>query len=108
MVQLQRDLKSIEAEEIQLVGISYDDTKVLKTFSDRMEIAFPLLSDPGSRTIDAYHIRNEAARGKAEGVPNPGTFILDRDGIIRAKLFLEGYRERHTTEALIEAGKSIK
>jgi len=108
LVQLQRDLKSIEAEGIQLVGISYDDTKVLKTFSDRMKIAFPLLSDSGSRTIDAYHIRNEAARGKAEGVPNPGTFILDRDGIIRAKLFLEGYRQRHTTEALIEAAKSIK
>ena len=108
MVQLQRNLKSIEAEGIQLVGISYDDTNVLKTFSDRTTIAFPLLSDPGSRTIDAYHIRNEAARGKAEGVPNPGTFILDRDGIIRAKLFLEGYRQRHTTEALIEAARSIK
>ena len=108
MVQLQRDLKSIEAEGIQLVGISYDDTKILKAFSDRMKIAFPLLSDPGSRTIDAYHVRNESARGKAEGVPNPGTFILDREGIIRAKLFLEGYRERHTTEALIEAAKSIK
>jgi peroxiredoxin len=108
LVQLQKDLKSIEAEGIQLVGISYDDTKVLKTFSDRMKIAFPLLSDPGSKTIDAYHIRNEAAKGRAEGVPNPGTFLLDREGIIRAKLFLEGYRERHTTEALIEPAKSIK
>ena len=108
MVQLQRDLKSIEAEGIQLVGISYDDTKILKAFSDLMKIAFPLLSDPGSRTIDAYHIRNQAARGKAVGVPNPGTFILDRKGIIRAKLFLEGYRERHTTEGLIEAAKTIK
>jgi peroxiredoxin len=108
LVQLQRDLKSIEAEGIQLVGISYDDTKVLKMFSDRIEIAFPLLSDPGSRTIDAYNLRNVSARGKAEGVPNPGTFILDRDGIIRAKLILEGFSERHTTEALIEAAKSIK
>ena len=108
MVQLQKDLKSIETEGIQLVGISYDDTKILKAFSDRMKIAFPLLSDPGSRTIDAYHIRNEAAKERAEGVPNPGTFILNREGIIRAKLFLEGFRERHTTEALIEAAKSIK
>ena len=108
MVQLQKDLKSIEAEGIQLVGISYDDTKFLKTFSDRMKIAFPLLSDPGSKTIEAYHVRNEAARGKAEGVPNPGTFILDREGVIRAKLFLEGYRDRHTTDALIEAAKAVK
>ncbi len=105
---MQRDLKSIEDAGVQLVGISYDDPKVLKTVSDRMKITFPLLSDPGSQTIEAYHIRNEAARGKAEGVPNPGTFILDREGVIRAKLFLEGYRDRHTTEALIEAAKTVK
>jgi peroxiredoxin Q/BCP len=105
---LQRDLQTIQAAGVQVVGISYDDTKVLKTVSDRLKIAFPLLSDPGSKTIDSYHIRNEAARGKAVGVPNPGTFILDQDGVIRAKLFLEGYRDRHTTEALVEAAKAVK
>ena len=108
MVQLQRDLKSIEDAGVQIVGISYDEPKVLKTVSDRMKITFPLLSDPESKTIDAYHIRNEAAKGKAEGVPHPGTFILDREGVIRAKLFLEGYRDRHTTEALIKAAKAVK
>ena len=98
MVQLQRDLKSIEAAGVQVVGISYDDPKILKTFSDSMKIAFPMLSDPESQTIEAFDIRNPAARGKAEGVPNPGTFILDRQGVIRAKLFLEGIRVRHTTD----------
>jgi peroxiredoxin len=81
---------------------------VLKKFADQAKITFPLLSDPGSKTIDAYHIRNEVTKGKAEGVPNPGTFILDREGIIRAKLFLEGYRDRHTTEALVNAAKAVK
>src|SRR5207247_4004656 len=106
--QLQRDLKSIEDAGVQVVGISYDDTKVLKTFSDRMKVTFPLLSDPGSETIEAYHIRNKAARGKAEGVPNPGTFILDQQGVIRAKLFLEGYRDRHSVEQLVKAAKAVK
>ena len=105
---MQRNVKSIEEAGVQVVGISYDEPAALKRFADQMKITFPLLSDPGSKTIDAYHIRNEAARGKAVGVPNPGTFVLDRKGIIRAKLFLEGYRERHTTDALIEAAKSIK
>ena len=77
MVQLQRDLKSIEDAGVQVVGISYDDPAVLKTFSDKAKITFPLLSDPESKTIEAYHIRNEAAKGKAVGVPHPGTFILD-------------------------------
>ena len=81
---------------------------MLKRFSDGAKITFPLLSDPESKTIDAYHIRNEAAKGRAEGVPNPGTFVVDREGVIRAKLFLEGYRDRHTTEALVEAAGAVQ
>jgi peroxiredoxin Q/BCP len=105
---LQRDLKSIEDAGVQLVGISYDDTKVLKTFSDRNKIGFPMLADPDSKTIEAFHIRNEAAKGKADGVPNPGTFIVDREGVIRAKLFLEGFREGHTSEELVKAAKGFE
>ena len=108
MVQLQRDLKSIQDAGIQIVGISYDEPKALKTASERMKITFPMLSDPESKTIDAYHIRNEAAKGRVQGVPNPGTFILDRQGVIRAKLFLEGYRVRHSTDALISAAKAVQ
>lgn len=108
MVQLQRDLKAIEEAGVQVIGLSYDEPAVLKRFSDKAKIGFPMLSDPESKTIEAYHIRNEAAKGKAEGVPNPGTFILDQNGVIRAKLFLDGYRDRHTTDALIEAAKAVK
>jgi peroxiredoxin len=108
LVQLQRDLKSIEDAGVQVVGISYDSPAVLKRFSDQAKITFPLLSDPESKTIDAYHIRNEAAKGKAEGVPEPGTFILDKGGVIRAKLFLEGFRSRHTSDELIKAAKTVK
>jgi peroxiredoxin len=105
---LQRDLKSFDDAGVQVVGISYDNPAVLKKFSDGAKITFPLLSDPESKTIDSYHIRNEAAKGRAEGVPNPGTFVVDRERVIRAKLFLEGYRDRHTTEALVEAAGAVK
>ena len=105
---MQRNLKSIEEAGVQVVGISYDEPAALKRFANQMKIAFPLLSDPGSETIDAYHIRNEAAKGRAEGVPNPGTFILDREGVIRAKLFLEGYRDRSSAEEMVKAAKTVK
>jgi peroxiredoxin len=104
---LQRDLKSIEEAGVQLVGVSYDDPAVLKRFSDKAKIAFPLLSDPDSKTIEDYHILNPAAKGKAQGVPYPGTFILDKNGVIRAKVFLEGFRDRHTTDALVQAAKAV-
>ena len=107
LVQLQSDLASIEDAGIRIVGISHDDTKVLKTVSDNLKIGFPMLSDPESKTIAAYYIPDEAARGKLDGVPNPGTFILDREGVIRAKLFLDGYRVRQTTGELIKAARGI-
>ncbi len=105
---MQRDLKSIEEAGIQVVGISYDSTAILKKFSDQSQITYPLLSDPGSKTIEDYHILNAAAKGKAEGVPHPGTYLLDAKGVIRSKLFLENFRERHTTEALIQSAKSFE
>jgi len=108
LIQLQKDLGAVRDSGIQIVGISYDEPRVLASFAEKAKIEFPLLSDPESKTIEAYHILNHEAKGKGEGIPLPGTFVIDQKGIIRAKLFLEGYRERHSTEALIEAAKTVK
>jgi peroxiredoxin len=108
LVQLQADLKALEDSGFSIVGISYDSVDVLHDFADKRKIAFPLLSDPGSKTIKAYGLLNKEAAGKAEGIPYPGTIVLDRDGMVRAKLFVEGFRERHTARDLIEAGKDIR
>ena len=107
IAELDATRKSIEAAGIQIVGISYDGTKALKTFSDRMTMGFPMLSDPGSATIDAYHIRNKAARGRAEGVPNPGTFILDQHGVIRAKLFLDAHESVEPRAQIVHQHPSL-
>ena len=42
------------------------------------------------------------------GIPFPGTYILDKEGVVREKLFLERYQVRHTTEQLLEAAKSVE
>jgi len=106
LVQLQEHLKEIEASGGQLVAVSYDSTAVLKRFATKNSITYPLLSDTGSRTIDAFGLRNKEAPERVSGIPYPGTFIVGTNGIICAKLFLEGYQERHTIEALVEALKS--
>jgi peroxiredoxin Q/BCP len=108
LVQLQADLAKIEAAGVRLVAISYDPVDVLAKFTAERKITFPLLSDPDSKTIQAYGTLNKEAAGKAAGVPNPGTFILDSQGIVRAKIFLEGYRSRHSTDELLQAAKSVK
>ena len=87
---------------MQVVGISCDSVETLKKFSDSERIQFSLLSDKDSRTIQAYGIHNR------DGYPHPGTYLLDQQGTVRAALFLDGYRDRHTNTALIEATKKIE
>ncbi len=109
-MQLQESLQSIQEAGLQVVAISYDRPEVLKRFAEDAGITFPLLSDPDSRAIDAYHIRNQEAgsRAKLDGIPHPGTFIIDEKGILRARLGYEGYRKRHDAEELIKAAKALK
>ena len=61
----------------------------------------------GSKTIDAYQLRNLEASGRTEGIPHPGTVIVDSKGIIRAKLFHGGYKVRHEARDILEAAASI-
>ena len=113
-MQLHKDNQKLGEAGIKVVGISYDSIETLKAFSDKNALEFPLLSDAGSKTIDTYGIRNTEMDGKMfgqkplTGVPYPGTYLIDKDGVVRAKLFLEKYQERHSTEALIEAAKAVK
>lgn len=86
-----------------MVGISFDPVPKLERAAAQLKVMFPLLSDEGSKTIDAYAIRNREVPKSADGIPHPMTFVLDQDGVIRAKLFHEGYRQRHTSADLIEA-----
>ena len=108
MVQLQEHLKEIEATGGQIVAISYDSTATLKRFAAKSAITYPLLSDAGSKTIDAFDIRNKEAPERWSGIPYPGTFVVGTGGVIRSKLFLDGYKERHAVEALVEALKKAK
>ena len=101
LVDLQRNLKEIEAGGTQLVGISYDSVPILKRFASQ-RINFPLLSDSESKTIDAYNIRDKSVN---DGVSRHATFIIDKKGVVRAKLFQVSYAERRAVDALIKAIK---
>lgn len=70
-MQLQADVAQLEGAGIQVVGVSYDSVKVLAGFAEKGKITFPLLSDPGSKTIIAYGLLNEDAKGKTAGIPYP-------------------------------------
>jgi peroxiredoxin len=57
--------------------VSYDSIEVLAEFAEKRKIAFPLLSDLGSKTMTAYGLLNKEAKGEAEGIPYPGSSVID-------------------------------
>ena len=65
-----------------------------------------MLSDPNSHTIDAFGLRNQEAQGTdLEGIPRPGTKLLDGKGVIRESLFYSGYKARHDADDILAAAK---
>lgn len=96
LIQLQAAKARFEKQGIKLAGISYDSVEILKFFSDRRKIEFPLLSDPDSKIIRMYQVLNSEAIGPNAGMARPGYFFIDPQGVIREKFFEAKYRERLT------------
>jgi hypothetical protein len=97
----------VRRQGYSLAGISYDSPEILRAFSEKHSITFPLLSDPGSKTIAAWGLLNREATGRAVGVPHPGTFIVDRKGVIVSRAFEDAYQERNTAASILtRAGPS--
>jgi len=56
--------------------------------------------------IDLFRIRNtEVRRGEAylDGIPFPGVYVTDREGVVVAKFFHDSYKKRDSPELLIDA-----
>ena len=86
-----------------MAAVSYDTVAVLHNFAERRGIHFPLLSDPDSKVIRELGILNETIPKDNPffGVPYPGTFVLNDQGVITAKYFEDDFRERYTSADIL-------
>ena len=101
-MELQGRLDLLKRQGLGLVAISYDAPGVLKRFAASRGITFPLVSDAGSTIIKRYGLLNTTleAGTRSYGVPFPGTFIVDRKGIVRSRHFESAYQERSTVASI--------
>ena len=95
-----------EAEGIRLYAISYDDVEMLSEFASKQNIPYPLLSDIDSNVISEFGILNTEIR-KGDlflyGIPFPGCYVTDEEGVVVAKFFHDSYKKRDSPETLIDA-----
>lgn len=77
------DLARLENDAVQVLTVSVDSPYSHKVWSQQQGFTFPLLSDfwPHGKVAQDYGVFNELA-----GIAVRGTFVIDREGVVRWKV----------------------
>jgi AhpC/TSA family/Thiol:disulfide interchange protein DsbD, N-terminal len=100
--------------DIAVVAISYDPIEVLARFAQERGITYPLLSDAGSVVMGRLGLLSDVTdddlaywgferKERHRGLPFPGVFLLDGDGVVTERRFERSHRNRVSSGALLES-----
>jgi len=102
-------------EPVKLYAISVDGHEESREFAKKIaqdgrgEVNFPLLSDPDSKVIDAYGLRDPAYAGqKVEGIPHPTVYVIDKAGRVAWAVVASDYKKRPTNDEMRAALDALK
>ena len=103
-MELQDNLKQFKKNAIQPCAISYDPVNVLKSFAEKHRVTYPLLADTDSAVIRQFDIFNTLVpKGhRWYGVPFPGTFMVDEQGIVTDKSFYASHGVRDSVGRMLQ------
>lgn len=104
-----KDSKALPAElekrGYKLAAISYDSTDKLADFAAKQGVNYTLLSDAGSKQIDAFGLRDtsHAKDSFAYGVPLATILVIDKNGVVKKKLTTDDYKIRPSNATVLAA-----
>jgi len=75
MKNFQQNLKTLEASDTQVLGVSMDSWFSNKAFADQIGVTFPLLSDWGGKVTHEYGIYKDEYQA-----PRRVNFLIGKDG----------------------------
>lgn len=80
LCEIRDNLAVFEDSRVEVLAISCDHFFSNRAFADDQGLGFPVLSDfwPHGEASRAYGVFNEGA-----GAPERGTFLIDREGVLR-------------------------
>ncbi len=78
---------------------------VLERFAGRAGIGYPLLSDRGSKIIEAFGLLDPGPARSTPwyGIARPTIVVIDAGGAVRHRFSTQGYRDRPEAGAVLEA-----
>jgi hypothetical protein len=92
---------AVRRQETGLVGVSYDTAAILKEFSTRRGITYPLIADPQSEIINRFGVLNASGTDFMKGMAIPGFVYVSVNGQAQQTCFEENYGERDTANNVI-------
>tara|TARA_B100001750_G_scaffold239516_1_gene247686 strand:+ start:735 stop:1592 length:858 start_codon:yes stop_codon:yes gene_type:complete len=99
-------MPDFEAAGAKLYVLSYDEADALADFKKAHGTTFTMLSDPDSEVIRSFGILNATIADDDHpwyGIPYPGVYITDSEGIIVEKFFENNFTVRPGPEQLLAA-----
>ncbi|HEY3504907.1 MAG TPA: peroxiredoxin [Actinocatenispora sp.] len=104
LCEVQESLAQYQSDDAQVLAVSVDSPYAHKVWAEREGYDFPILADfwPHGAVADAYGVFNDAA-----GIANRGTFLIDKDGVVRfAEMNMPGEARDQTAwrKALADLG----
>tara|TARA_R110000823_G_scaffold132777_3_gene261192 strand:+ start:24493 stop:25131 length:639 start_codon:yes stop_codon:yes gene_type:complete len=108
-VQLHEHYAAFQEAGIEIVALTYDAPALQQKFIDAHAIDYPFLSDIEASSVRALGILNtEYAPGdRAYGIPYPGIFIVNPEGVIVGKIFIDGYEKRVQAGAVLDYASDL-
>jgi peroxiredoxin len=104
---MQERLAEFEAAGVQPVAISIDTPRQSLDLSRKAHYTFPILSDPGAKTIRQYGVLHEKAGENGADIARPAEFLVDRNGTVRWANLTEDFRVRARPQQLLEAARRL-
>ena len=101
------ELRTLKQDGFTIVAISPDPINRLKETKSKVaadkkgEIPFALLSDPGSKTVNAYGVYDPTYAGQdVDGIPHPSIFVLDKDRKVAWASISMDYKKRPSVDEI--------
>lgn len=97
---LRDNYMSFKKQGFEIIGVSADDEKLHKKFSDKYQLPFSLIVDTEKEMIKAYDVWGQKKfMGKVYDGINRTTFVLDEKGIIQ-QVILDVKTKSHSEQIL--------
>ena len=102
-------LQEFQALGLNVVSVSVDEVREIRSFATKQDIAYTMLADPNGDINLALGIRDEQypVGSAAFGVPRPLLYVIDRGGTIRARYMEPTYRTRPDLDAVLREAAAL-